>query len=73
MIAPPRHIEGAPEREAQTILRASDQELRHYVRRGIIERWLSRVVHCLNRLEGRTATHDLARRALCRLGFPTVG
>jgi hypothetical protein len=68
-----RHIESAPEREAEAILRASDQEVRHYVRRGIMERWLLRVVQCLNWLEGRPATRDLARRALRRLGFPTVG
>jgi hypothetical protein len=73
MIPRPTHIESAPEREAKAILRASDQEVRRYVRRGIMERWLSRVVRCLNWLEGRLATRDLARRALRRLGFPTVG
>jgi len=72
MIDRPRHIDSAPEREAEAILRASDQEVRYYVRRGIMERWLSRVVHCLNWLEGRPATRDLARGALRRLGFPTA-
>jgi len=73
MIARPCHIESAPERGAEAILRASDQEVRHYVRRGSMEHWLSRVVHCLNWLEGQPATRDLAKRALRRLGFPTVG
>ena len=73
MIDRPRHLDSAPEREAEAIARASDQEVRYYVRRGIMERWLSRVVHCLNRLEGRPGTRDFARRALQRLGFPTPG
>ena len=72
MIDRPRHIDSAPEREAEAILRASDQEVRYYVRRGIMERWSSRVVHCLNWLESRPATRDLARGALQRLGFPTA-
>jgi hypothetical protein len=73
MIDQPRHIESAPKREAEAILHASDQEVRRYVRRGIMERWLSRVVHCLNWLETRPPTRDRARRALRRLGFPTAG
>ena len=73
MIDRPRHIERAPEREAAAISRASEQEVRDYVRRGIMERWLSGVVHCLNWLEGRPATRDLARQALQRLGFPKSG
>jgi hypothetical protein len=72
MIDRPRDLDSAPEREAKAIVRASDQEVRRYVRRGIMERWLSRVVRCLNWLESRPATHDLARRALRRLGFPTL-
>jgi hypothetical protein len=72
MIDRPPHIDCAPEREAEAILRASGQEARYYVRRGIMERWLSRVVRCLNWLEGRPATRGLARGALRRLGFPTV-
>jgi len=48
MINRRRHIESAPEREAETISRASDREVRDYVRRGIMERWLSRVVHSLS-------------------------
>jgi hypothetical protein len=72
MIDRPRHINSAPEREAEAIACASDQEVRDYVRRGIMERWLSSVVHCLNWLENRPATRDLARRALRRLGFPSI-
>jgi len=71
MIDRPRDLDSAPEGEAEAISRGSDQEVRDYVRRGIMERWLSRVVHCLNWLEGRPATRELARRALRRLGFPT--
>ena len=70
MIDRPGPLDSAPGREAEAISRASDEEVRDYVRRGIMEPWLSRVVHCLNRLEGRPATRDLARRALQRLGFP---
>jgi hypothetical protein len=74
MIDRPRHIDTAPEREAEAIPQASDQEARHYVRRGIYGtvavRW---VVHCLNWPEGRAATRDLARQALRKLGFPTAG
>jgi len=66
-------INRAPERDAEAISRASDQEVRDYVRRGMMERWLSGMVHCLNWLEGRPATRDIARRALRRLGFPTSG
>jgi len=73
MIDRPGHLDSAPEREAEAISRASEQEVREYVRRGIMERWLSRVVHYLNWLEGRPATRDLARRALQRLGFPKSG
>src|SRR5262245_56626945 len=71
MIDRPRHIDSAPEREAEAIVCASEQEVRDYVRRGIMERWLSHLVHTLNLLEGRPATRDVARRALRRLGFPT--
>ena len=53
MIDRPRHIDNAPESEAEAISRASDQDVRDYVRRGIMERWLSRLVHSLNWLEGR--------------------
>jgi len=42
MIDRPRHNERAPESEAEAISRASDQEVREYVRRGIMQRWLSR-------------------------------
>jgi hypothetical protein len=69
MIDRPRHIDSAQEREAEAILRAADQEVRYCVGRGIMERWLSRAVHCLNWLEGRAATLELARQALRRLGF----
>ena len=72
MINRRRHIEGAPERETETISRASDREVRDYVRRGIMERWLSRVVHSVNWLEGQPSARDLARKALQRLGFPTA-
>ena len=72
MLDRPRHIEQTPEREAEAISRASDEEVRDYVRRAIMERWLSQLVHSLNWLERRPATHDLARRALRRLGFPTT-
>jgi hypothetical protein len=36
----PRQIESAPEREAEAIAGTSDQEVRDYVRRGIMVRWL---------------------------------
>jgi len=36
-----RHVEHTPEREAEAISRASDEEVRDYVRRAIMERWLS--------------------------------
>src|SRR5262245_18919700 len=39
MIDRPHHIDSAPERDAEAISRASDQEVRDYVRRGIMERW----------------------------------
>ena len=71
MMDRPKHIEMAPEREAQAILQASDQEVQQYVRRGMMERWLSRVVRCLNWLETKPVTRDLARRALRRMGFPS--
>jgi hypothetical protein len=70
MIDRPRHIDTAPEREAEAIPQASDQEVRHYVRRGIYGtvavRW---VVHCLNWPEGRAATRDLARQPLAQAGI----
>ena len=72
MIDSPRHMDTAPELEAAAILGASDQEVRQYVRRGIVERRLSGVVRSLNWLETRPHTRDLAQRALRRLGFPTV-
>jgi hypothetical protein len=72
MIDRPRNLEIAPEREAEAIVRASEQELSNYVRRGMIERWLSAVVRCLDRLERQPRTRALARRALHRLGFPTA-
>src|SRR5262245_3330599 len=34
MIDRPRHLDSAPEREAEAIARASDQEVRDYVRRA---------------------------------------
>jgi len=72
MIDSPRDIDTAPEREAATILGASDQEVRQYVRHGIMERRLSGVVRRLNWLEIQPPTRDLARRALRQLGFPTA-
>jgi len=70
MIHRPRNLETAAEREAEAIVRASDRELNSYVRRGMMERWLSAVVRCLGGLGPRTRA--LARRALHRLGFPTA-
>jgi hypothetical protein len=58
------------EAEARQITESSDAEVREYFHRGIKERWLSGVVHRLNRLERRPPAHNLARRALRRLGFP---
>ena len=58
------------ETEARRITESSNAEVREYFHRGIKERWLSGVVYRLNRLEQRPPTHDLARRALRRLGFP---
>jgi hypothetical protein len=61
------------EAEAHRITQSSDAELREYIHRGITERWLSRVVRRLNRLEQRAATRNLAQWALRRLGFPVSG
>jgi len=72
MIHRPRNLETAAEREAEAIVRASDRELNSYVRRGMMERWLSAVVRCLGGLERQPRTRALARRALHRLGFPTA-
>jgi hypothetical protein len=46
--------------------------VRAYVRRGIMERWLTKLVRDLTALEAQAATRDMARRALQRLGFPSV-
>jgi hypothetical protein len=58
--------------QAREIVEASNTHLRAYVRRGIMERWLTKVVRHLNTLESQPATRDLARRALQRLGFPSA-
>ena len=58
--------------EAREIVAASNSDVHAYIRRGIKERWLSRVVRYLNSLERQPGTRELARRALQRLGFPTA-
>jgi hypothetical protein len=60
------------ETEAREIVEASNSHLRAYIRRGMMERWLTTVVRNLNALENQPATRDLARRALQRLGFPSA-
>jgi len=72
MIHRPNNVNADSEDEARKIVEAPPTHVRAYVRRGMMERWLSKVVHALNALEGRPATRDLARRALQRLGFPTA-
>jgi len=61
-----------PEAEARDIVEASNSHVRAFIRRGMMERWLSKVVRGLNALEDQPATRDLARRALQRLGFPSA-
>jgi hypothetical protein len=66
------NIDASPDREAARIAHASDEEVRDQLRRGMIERRLSRLVRSLNALEQQSPTRELARRALHRLGFPTT-
>jgi hypothetical protein len=66
------NINAAPDRQAARIAHASDEEVRDQLRRGMIERSLSRLVRSLNALEQQGPTRGLARRALSRLGFPTT-
>jgi len=72
MIHRPDDLTRRCEAEAREIVQASNSHLHAYVRRGIMERWLSTVVRYLNALESQPATRDLARRALQRLGFPSA-
>jgi len=72
MIQRPTEQHDRSEVEARDIVEASHSHVRAYVRRGIMERWLTQVVRDLNALEAQPATRDLARRALQRLGFPSV-
>jgi hypothetical protein len=58
--------------EAREIVAASNGDVHAYIGRGVMERWLSRVVRNLNSMEGHPGTRELARRALQRLGFPTA-
>jgi hypothetical protein len=71
MITRPEKLQAAPELETTKIAQASDEEARNFVSRAMRERWLSTVVRCLNRLEQKPTSRNLARRALQRLGFPT--
>jgi hypothetical protein len=71
MITHPEKLQAAPELETMKIALASDEAARNLVGRAMRERWLSTVVRCLNRLEQKPMSRDLARRALQRLGFPT--
>ena len=64
---------GRVEAEAHRIIEFSDADLREYIHRGLMERWLSGVVRRLNRLEQRPATRTFAQSALQRLGFPVCG
>jgi hypothetical protein len=66
------NIAAAPDREAARIAHASDEEVRDHLRRGMMERRLSKLVRRLNMLEQQGPTRDLARQALHRLGFPTA-
>jgi hypothetical protein len=59
-----------PEAEAERLGHISEEEAQEYLHRGMRERWLSQVVHCLNWLERQPGTRALAQRALRRLGFP---
>jgi hypothetical protein len=68
----PEVVDGAIEGEATRILQASEPEVRDYIRRGMMERRLSKVVKSLNALERRQPTRELVRRALQRLGLPTA-
>jgi len=68
MILRPDELNQRSEAQAREIVEASNA----HVRRGIMERWLSKVVRYLNALESQPATRDLARRALQRLGFPSA-
>jgi hypothetical protein len=72
MIHRPNALQQRFEADARDIVEASNSHVRAYVRRGIMERWLTKVVRDLNALEAQPATRDLARRALQRLGFPSV-
>jgi|RhiMetdeSRZDD1v2_1073273.scaffolds.fasta_scaffold92086_4 hypothetical protein len=72
MIHRPDELNQRSEAEAREIVEASNSHVRAYVRRGMMERWLSNVVRYLNALESQPATRDLARRALQRLGFPSA-
>ena len=72
MIHRPNEFKQRSEAEARDIVAASNSHVRAYVRRGIMERWLTKVVRDLNALEAQPATRDLARRALQRLGFPSA-
>jgi hypothetical protein len=64
---------GRAEAEAHLITESSEAELREYIHRDLMERWLSGVVRSLNRLEQRPATRDLAHCTLRRLGFAVSG
>ena len=72
MILRPDELNQRSEAQAREIVEASNAHVRAYVRRGIMERWLTKVVRYLNALESQPATRDLARRALQRLGFPSA-
>jgi hypothetical protein len=63
-------VEGAPEQEAELIVGSSDVQLRHYLHRGMKERWLSTLIRGLNWLELQPPSQTLARQALRRIGFP---
>ena len=58
--------------EAREIVAASNSDVHAYMGRGIMQRWLSRVVRNLNSLERHPGTRKPACRALQRLGFPTA-
>ena len=63
-------LETDAESETHRIANLSEEEARQFVDRGLRERWLSKVIRCLNQLERKPATATIARRALERLGFP---
>ena len=58
--------------EAREIVAASNSDVHAYIGRGIMERWLSRVVRNLNSMDRHPGTRELARRALQSLGFQTA-